>query len=101
MRSPFKYAIDPPAHAARTAKSVRVLHTVYAVALGGTLGAFVASFWGLGIFGFITGIMLGFAVRTAWVLMNADDGPDEFSDGNARTEEEVRQALAEIKGREK
>ncbi|WP_299294874.1 hypothetical protein [uncultured Tateyamaria sp.] len=50
-----------------------------------------------GLFGFVGAIVL----RGIWLSRRTSDAQDEYAHGNARTEEKVRKALAEIKGREK
>lgn len=92
-----KAATDQPDMAARQGAAVRLMQAVYFTGFGATVGALIGSIWGLEFFGCVTGLILGFAGRTAWVLFAQPTPPDEYAQGNADTEEEVRQALADIK----
>lgn len=100
MRAHPKAAFDPnSAHVGAPGSSVRFLQTLYIGAFGGTVGALLGSIWGFGFFGLVTGLMLALAARTAWALFGQPPAPDEYSNGNSRTDEEVRQALADINAR--
>lgn len=69
-----------------------------AVLLGGFFGyllsVIVAPGFGLA---FTLGGAMSFAAGTVVLLMRKDSAPDVQIRGNARTDEDVRQALAEIK----
>ena len=90
-----------PVQRSTPSAALRLAQMLFCALAGATIGALAGQLWGWGLFGFITGLMLGFAGRTAWVLAVVQDAQDEFSSGHARTEEEVRQALAEIRAQQK
>ena len=47
------------------------------------------------------GFVAAAALRGVWLSKRAQPEPDEYSNGNSRTEEEVRAALAKIEARQK
>ncbi|WP_299686598.1 hypothetical protein [uncultured Tateyamaria sp.] len=97
-----KAAVDAPGCSReRTSSATRLLQTLFFAAFGGVLGACVGAIWGFGFAGFIGGTMFAFAARTAWILFVVEPAPDEHTNGNSRTEEEVRQAVADTRSHEK
>ena len=96
-----KAAIDRPGYVRGAGPTTRFAQPIFIAAFSGLIGAVTGSFWGFGFAGFIGGAMTGFALRTAWVLFATPPPDDEYSNGNSRTEEEVRAALAELKARDR
>lgn len=94
-----KAAIDKPGYVQGSGSATRFVRTVFIAAFSGLVGALIGSIWGFGFPGFIGGSMFGFAARTAWLLFAGEPAPDEYTEGKSRTEEEVRQALDDIRSR--
>ncbi|MEP1588304.1 MAG: hypothetical protein ABJR46_19155 [Tateyamaria sp.] len=90
------------AHPVRGQTSSVVGRMVLAVFCGGIFGALLSSIVAPALLPAMAlggGMIFGAGVVALFLFKPAP--PDEYASGFARTEEEVRQALAEIKAREK